>query len=709
MATLLTESGSLETEEAAPEAEAVPARRPADPSRRRFMLASIVGALVALPLELWVLWDMWSGSVNALRAVPYSTFYDLQARALFHGHLYLPGGTMGIEAFVHNGHDYTYFGLFPSLIRMPVLLLTSRLDGQLTAPSILLAWVLTGLFTALMFWRLRVLIRGDAPMGRVEATSFGVLMATVMGGSVVLFLAATPFVYNEDFAWSIPLTIGALFALLGVLERPSWGRVSATGFLILCANLNRSPSGWGCSIAAVLVAVWFALGKEGASKRRWALPTFAAGLVPFVAGCAATYAKFGIPIGLPMADQVWASINAHRRYFLAANGGKAFSFGFLPSTLSAYFQPLGLRISGIFPFFRPPAAPAPWLAGAVLDQTYPTASFTATSPLLFLLGCWGVVAAVVLRATGRMRLTWFVLLGAAACTGGVLLWGYIAQRYRGDVVPFFIIAAGIGLIDVCRRLEGRSRVVKVAALGAISAACVYCIAANVAIASFPANQWTLAQNVRFVSFEESWSISSLANSVQRGTTLPYWGPAGQLFAMDNCSGLYLSTGNDMTDVPGQQIEHYTWKPVEQSPSFVHIIGVTFNRPASELTQPVTLLTYGKSRLVLEPVGDGLIRLQLYDSGTNISWPSPVTAELIPPAIHHQLRLVTTVDPNLGSLVIRWTNAENILNHYVAGHGPAVVKSTVVPRGTPPPTVTIADVPVTAKAPLTLCRSLTQSR
>jgi hypothetical protein len=708
MATTLTESRSLDAEDHAAEGEQSPDRPPVDRSRRRFVLATIAGALVALPFELWLLWDTFSGSVNVLRGVPYDNFYDLQARALFHGQLYLPNGTMGIEAFVHNGHDYTYFGLFPSIIRMPVLLLTSRLDGQMTGPSILAAWVLTALFSALMLWRIRVLMRGDAPLGRVEAASFGILTATIMGGSVVVFLAATPFVFNEDFAWSIPLTIGALFALLGLLERPSWGRVIASGLLILCANLNRIPTGWGCSIAAILVAAWFAWGKEGVERRRWAIPTLAAGLVPFAAGCVVTYLKFGTPIGLPMADQVWASVNAHRRYFLAVNGGKAFSFAFLPSTLAAYFQPFGIRVGGIFPFFTPPAAPAPWLAGAVLDQSYPTASLTATSPLLVLLGCWGVIAAVRLRAVGRTRMVWFVLLGAAAGTSGVLLWGYISQRYIGDLIPFFVIAAGVGLVDVCRRLEGRSRQMKAGVIGVLAAAGVYCIAANVAIAAFPVNQWTIAQNARFVSLEKSWSIGSLASTVQRGQTLPYWGPAGQLFAMDNCSGLYISTGNDMQDVPGQQIEHYTWKPVEQSSSFTHIFDITFNRPDSEFTSPVTVMDYGKSRLVLEPAGPGLMRFQLDDSGTNVSWPSPLTTAFLVPPTHRPQRMVALVDPNLNAFEVGSSITQLWLNHYVAGKGPAILESTVVRAGSPPPVVTITAVPVPT-APLTLCRSLTQSR
>ena len=374
-------------------------RSPADLSRRQFTIGVVVGCVIVLPPLLWVLWDLWSGSLNPLRSVPYDDFYDLQARAMFHGHLYLPNGRMGIEAFVHNGRQYTYFGIFPSLIRMPILLVTSRLDGEMTAPSILVAWMLTALFSSLMLWRLRILMRGRALVGRAEAVSYGALMATIMGGSVILYLAATPFVYNEDFAWSVPLTIGSLFALLGVLERPSTGRVLASGVLILATNLNRSPAGWACVIAAFLVAGWFALGRGGPSNRRWVLPLAVVGVVPLVVSSAVTYAKFGIPVGLPMADQIWASLNAHRRIFLAANGGKAFSFGFLPSTLWAYLQPFGLRVGGLFPFITPPGAPAAWLGGAVMDQSYPTASFTATSPLLLVLSCWGVVT-----ASGESRL-----------------------------------------------------------------------------------------------------------------------------------------------------------------------------------------------------------------------------------------------------------------------------------------------------------------
>ncbi len=273
--------------------------------RRRFTTAVVVGLLAVTIPYLLILWDLWNPGPSALRLVPPGFFYDMQARAMFHGHLYLPNGALGIEAFLHNGHEFTYLGIFPSLLRMPILLVTDHLDGRLTAPSMFLSWVVTGVFSSLMLWRLRILIRGQAVLGRAEAAAYGLFVAVIGAGSVLIYLAATPFVYNEDFAWSVALTVASLFALLGVLERPSWSRLSWTGILILATILNRSPTGYACVIGAGLIA--------GGSDWGVAVPTTAAG--PYRCwgwrrcrspSAVRSPSKFNLPVGLPMADQVWA-------------------------------------------------------------------------------------------------------------------------------------------------------------------------------------------------------------------------------------------------------------------------------------------------------------------------------------------------------------------------------------------------------------------
>jgi hypothetical protein len=669
--------------------------------RRRFTIAVLIGiGLVAIPM-LWVLWDLWSGSVYPLRGISPDGFYDFQARAMLHGHLSLPAGKFGIEAFVHDGRQYTYYGIFPSILRMPVLLLTSRYDGDLTAPSLLLAWMATALFSSLMLWRLRIVTRGRAVLGRAEAASFGVLVATIMGGSVIVFLASTPYVYNEDFAWSIPLTVGSLFALLGVMERPTSGRVWASGILILLTNLNRTPTGYACVIGAGLVALWFGFGRGGVTNRRWMWPMLAVAAVAFGVSAAVTYAKFGTPVGLPMADQVWAQVNAHRRYFLAANGGKAFSFGFLPSTLVAYLQPFGIRFSSLFPFVSTPTSPAAAI-GAVLDVTYPTASVPATMPLLFLLACWGAITAFRPGALVPFRLTRIVLIAGAVGTAGVLLWGYIAERYMADFMPFLIVACGVGLIDVWRRLEGRSVKARRGALGILSAVAVYCVVVNTAIAASPTAQFSQSQLQHFLSVQKSLSLSSLADSVHHTSTLPEWAPYGQLFMVGNCSGLYLASGTAEKDVPGLLIDGGTWIPVEQDPAFTRQIWFTFNGPAQSFTKPVTLMTYGAASLVLEPSGPGYFQVTLKHSGTSIGW--PLSTELPKPisVLHEPFRIQVTTDPNLHQILVTWYGT-GLISHFIAGAGPPVVQTTATAPGEPSPEVSVVAKPVPTS--MSLCRSL----
>ena len=147
---------------------------------RRFQMISVIAIVAAAVPYLWVLWDLWTGAINPLRTNGSSNVtespYDFQARAILGGHLSLPSGSIGGEGFIHDGRTYTYFGVFPALIRLPVFLFTHAFDGRLTAPSILAAWLVTAVFSTLLLWRVRTVVRGEAPLGWAEATSYGVLL-----------------------------------------------------------------------------------------------------------------------------------------------------------------------------------------------------------------------------------------------------------------------------------------------------------------------------------------------------------------------------------------------------------------------------------------------------------------------------------------------------------------------------------------------------
>jgi hypothetical protein len=599
---VLTDAGQDQpgTVERADDVEAEPGP---DVSRRRFSVAMLIAVAAAAIPFVWLLWGPWESPDPLRMAISQTNFYDLQARAMFHGHLWLQPGRIGVEAFVHAGRQYTYFGLFPSLIRMPILLITSRLDGRLTAPSMLVAWLLTALLASLLLWRVRVLIRGNAALGRAEAISFGALMATCMGGSVFLILAATPYVYNEDLAWSICLTVGSLFALLGVLERPSWGRVVFSGVLILAANLDRVTTGWACVVGAVLIAGWFGLGRGGQDQRRWCVPMVATGLVPLLVGCAVNYAKFGVPFGLPVTDQVYSMVNVYRRKFLAANHNSEVGTAFIPTNLVAYLRLDGLRFTSVFPFITLPAAPNPTLGGVLFDKRYRTASLPSSMPLLFLLGCWGMITAFRPNPVGRVALTRLLLLASGSACAALMLWGYIAPRYLADFMPFLVLAGAVAMVDIWRRLEGRSRSVRSVALAVIALVSLFTIVANIGMASTPNEQWNTSQVLHYVETQRAFSDltgGTLQANVERGNALPPYGPADRLFIIGDCNGLYISNGENYTTVPSQSFVRTGWMTVERGHDFQHTFRVTFNRPAAP-TAALPLVSAGANMVSVAAV------------------------------------------------------------------------------------------------------------
>ena len=528
-----------------------------DHSLRRFAAASLAGVGVVLIPYLWVLFALWEppSLFRTTNGGYGGNFYDVQARAILHGHLYLPNGAIGAEAFVHNGHQYTYFGLFPSLLRVPVLLVTHSLDGRLSALSILIAWLLTGLFTSLLVWRVRIFMRGPAILGRAEAASIGVLMAIIMGGSVLVVLAADPYVYSEDLAWSVAVTTGSFFALLGVLERPSAGRVVASGVLVLAANLTRGSTGLACVIGALLVAAWFALGREG-PNRRWWLPMLAVGLVPLVIGCAINYAKFGLLFGFKISDQIAS-------FYLPRGNVKDFSIDYLPTTLHAYMQPGGLQLGDVFPYITMP----PEVQSSTSIVTDPTASLPASMPLLFLLGVWGTICAFRPRPPGKLSALRPLLVAAAVSVGAILIFGWIGDHYLADFLPFLILAGAVGFVDLWRRLNRRRRRTQVVVIAVFCILGLFSIAANFGIALSPSETWSSVQARNYVEFQDSISdvtghpLGAIVIQARRRPVA--WAPRGQLYIVGDCSALYISNG---LGARGKPTYGFNWLLVEKAPN-----------------------------------------------------------------------------------------------------------------------------------------------
>lgn len=531
---------------------------PGDLDLRRFVRAVTIGALASLVVYLGILWSFrFDPFRTALGRPDLANFYDVQARALLHGHLDVPRGSLGIEGFIEHGREYMYFPPGPALARMPLLLLTSWFDGKLTAVSLLLAWTATVVLLALIIWRVRRILRGKAPLPGWEAWSYGLLIVACSVGSVLLYLAAMPWVYHEAYAWSIATAMAGTFALLGMAERPTARRALACGAAVLAGLLCRSTTGWALALGTIATGVWFLSGRRNPGTRPLGRLLLLVGAVPLLFGIGLNWVKFEHPYLFRLEDQVWTSVNEHRRDALDANGGDLVGVDLLPSTLVNYFRPDGIRFVSVPPFVTFPRDPARSVGGGYLDQTYRTGSAVPFMPALVLLGTWGLVLAF--RPGGPDRAAWLRIpvLAAGAITGAILIFGYISYRYLSEVLPVLFLAAAIGMVDVGHLLSLRSPKQRQWFLRGFGALTAFGVLANGAVSITTQALTNPGRDLdRYLGVQES--ISSivpghpLAGITGQGEHLPVEADGEHLFVVGDCQALFV----------GQAETYWPWVAAE---------------------------------------------------------------------------------------------------------------------------------------------------
>ena len=233
--------------------------------------------------------------------------------------------------------------------------------------------------------------------------------------------------FSEDQAWSVALACGSLFALVGVLERPSWGRIATCGVLVLCTNLNRSTTGYSHRrnlprLGAVRT------GRSGPTEQHWALPLAGAALVPLAIECAINLAKFGVLFGVPFQDQVIYKAPGLQKI----NGGNYFGLYWLPSTIPKYIDPANFRFTSLFPYIYLPDA-----ATRAFDAE-PTANVPLSMPLLFVAGLRGVITTFTPGRPSQFRVLRLLLIASGTTTNSKRCSNRsMRQRTRSEAVASF--------------------------------------------------------------------------------------------------------------------------------------------------------------------------------------------------------------------------------------------------------------------------------
>ncbi len=581
--------------------------------QRRELVATAVGLVLGGVAYLLALFDYrFDPTRTAVRLGYGSNFFDIQAAALLDGRIDVPADSLGIEGFVVGGKTYMYFPPFPALIRIPVMLVTRAFDGRLSIVSMALGWVVFAIMAARLMWLVRGIVARGRPTTRFEAVAASVFLVAATGGTVLTFDASLPWVYHEVYVWAVALVVGSSYWLLRTALDPSRTNALWLGGFALAAGLTRTTGGWAVAIAAMAVGLGLRLGHLGPlGNRQWRLP-FLAGLVPLAGAVALNIAKFGHPFLFPLQNQVWTTVNAHRREALTANGGTITGLQFFPTSLVNYFRPDGIRLVDYFPFVTLPAEPARAYAGAFLDQSYRTGSVTAFMPLLLLLSL--VAVPYLLRRTRdrRRRALRPAALAGILVSGGVMAYGYVAYRYTSEFVPGLVVAGAIGLWAGCEALLRVGRRLRRAAVAGAAVLAVFSVAANMLTAhASAALMWRGEPLQSYVADQLDHSLpwtDGVRPLVTRSDNLPATGATDQLHVVGDCDALYLNTGD----------AYEPWILVEKRPDVV-VVEVTGTIRAARTALFVVRGT--RERLVyLETKSDNYARVVIANEGGDYAGP-----------------------------------------------------------------------------------------
>ena len=334
----------------------------------RFIGAVAVGSLVALLLELWMLAGPGHGLLE--RNGLLGSFYDVQGRALLDGHLDVDPAKVSIEGFRIDGKTYTYFGLVPTLLRLPVQLVTHDLDGRLTQLSMLLAFVVLLAGTAALHWRVRLALRPGAALGTADLVAAGLMQVAIGVGAIPLYLASRAVVYHEAELWGAAFAIAALAAVAGGRRPAAPKAIAWAGVLAALAVNTRFSVGLAPVAALALPRGRLRAGAAGrggpfprGDRRIAARCWLAAAACRWPLHAAVNVAKFGQPFGIPLDKQVQSRVEPNRRAALAANDGTIFGVQVRPDDAAPGRAPRRPREPARVPVHRGAARRPPTWSG----------------------------------------------------------------------------------------------------------------------------------------------------------------------------------------------------------------------------------------------------------------------------------------------------------------------------------------------------------
>jgi hypothetical protein len=424
-------------------------------SRIPVALFYVILILIATVYYLFLAMD---GSFNFSKPIELAArgmTFNSMLEHLLRGEFDVDPAAIAFEGDVRDGKTYTYFGIFPALLRLPLLPTGALSWLDVTAPYCALAATV-----ALGFKLASVaLINDQLPKSGLQAIAFSAIaLSLFLGGAQIQFLRPT--LYQETIEWAGAIAAAFTYcAVRGLIAKREFspGLIAAMAILAGLGLLTRASTALGLYVATgllVLVLAWPAAGPLG-SRLRW-----------FVGGLASrrTIVALAILFGFVALSGV---VN-HQRWgnplAFAGNPSASISYTARPERLAlfethGFFNIQRLWYGAIYYFFpiwtivRPDGQ---FLFSEFETRIFegveaPPSSFLLSDPLLLVLG-----GAYLLRLPQLVRERLIDLRAMAAIMIGLLMpvfliltYFYMAFRYRMEFYPLLEFAAFLGFFAIC--------------------------------------------------------------------------------------------------------------------------------------------------------------------------------------------------------------------------------------------------------------------
>ncbi len=415
-------------------------------------------ALIAV-VTVYYLLLLSNGTLQVLAPELLDKVFDNMLVHLLRGEFTVDRSAIDYEAITQDGKTYTYFGVFPAILRLLAMPFVDIAQAELARLSCLMAVVI---FVVLQL-RSLLIVHYSLPAGSQIRGLFTVMVAATVLSGPQLYILGSAWVYHEPILWAAVLA--AAFNLIVLRTALSGGdfRTSNLALLAALAGLainTRAPIGVALYLGTGLLIAWEAWSRHAPERTEWrgpasgkvlvsavsalardpriSLPVLVLGLLAVAAGIV-NFGRWGNP--LPFGGASGANytywIQRHPNVIVTIRDYGVFNLDRIGIAVLYYATGIPYILKSVPRF-------AGFFRSAVMEA--PPFTSLLTNPLTVILAGVGLYRLwcrpdLQLRSLAMLQIA---LIGHASAVVLILTFFTFTLRYRFDFAPFITLAAFVG-------------------------------------------------------------------------------------------------------------------------------------------------------------------------------------------------------------------------------------------------------------------------